>query len=82
MFFFKKINLKKATQASDIRAKIFTQNADIFVDYIHMFFNECIDQGNVPFVPNYASIMPVFNKAYRVSVDNLKNYRVSIMWIS
>ena len=44
-----------------------------------MFFNECIDQGNVPFVPKHASIMPVFNKAYRASVDNLKNYRLRIL---
>ena len=44
-----------------------------------MFFNECIDQGNVPFVPKHASIMPAFNKAYRASVDNLKNYCESIL---
>ena len=49
------------------------------MDYVCLFFNECIDQGNVPFVPKHVSIMPVFNKAYRASVDNLKNYRVSIL---
>ena len=44
-----------------------------------MFFNECIDQDNVPFVQKNASIMPVFNKAYRTSVDNFKNYHVIII---
>ena len=44
-----------------------------------MFFNECIDQGNVPFLPKHVSIMPVCNKAYRTSVDNLKNYRETIL---
>ena len=33
------LGLKKVTQASDISPKIFEQNADIFVDYIYMFFN-------------------------------------------
>ena len=32
-----------------------------------------IDHNNVPFVPKYASIMPLFNKDHRGSVDNLKN---------
>ena len=49
------------------------------MDYICMFFNECIDQGNFPFVPKHASTMPVFNEAYRDSVDNVKNFRVSIL---
>ena len=40
--------------------------------YPDMFFNECIDQDNVSFVQKNASIMPVFNKAYRTSVDNFK----------
>ena len=70
-------SLKKATQASDIPAKIFEQNADIFVDYICMFFKKCIDQGNFPFVSKHASIMLVFNESYRGSVENLKNYSVS-----
>ena len=37
-----------------------------------MFLNKCINHGNFPFVLKYANIMPVFNKDYRGSVDNLK----------
>ena len=37
-----------------------------------MFFNKCINHGNSPFVLKHANIMPVFNKGYRGSVDNLK----------
>ena len=76
MFFLKKC-LKKATQASDIPAKIFKENTDIFMDYSFMFFKKCIDQGNLPFVPKHASIMLVFNESCRGSVDNLKNSCVS-----
>ena len=32
-----------------------------------------IDHNNVPFVPKHASIMPLFNKDHRGSVDNLEN---------
>ena len=42
-----------------------------------MFF--CMLYLHVPFIPKHANIMPVFNKAYRVSVDNLKKYRVNII---
>ena len=77
--FFKKRCLKKATQASDIPAKIFKQNTDIFVDYICMLFKKWVDQGNFPFVQKHASIMLVFNESRRGSVDNLKNYCV-ITW--
>ena len=38
-----------------------------------------IDHNNVPFVPKHASIMPLFNKGHSGSVDNLKNYCVSIL---
>ena len=44
-----------------------------------MHFNKCIHHGNVPFVPKHASIMPLFNKGYRGSVENLENYCVRIL---
>ena len=37
-----------------------------------MFFNKCINHGNFPFVLKLANIIPVLNKDYRGSVDNLK----------
>ena len=44
-----------------------------------MFFNKCIDQGNTPHVSKLASITPVFSKGSIDSVDNLKNFCVSIL---
>ena len=41
--------------------------------------NLLIKVTNFPFVPNHASITPVFNKGYRGSVANLKNYCASIL---
>ena len=38
-----------------------------------------IDHNNVLFVPKHASIMPLFNKGHRGSVDNLKNYCVGML---
>ena len=50
-------------QASDIPAKVFKQNNDIFVNYICTFFKKCIDQGNFLFVPKHDKIMLVFNES-------------------
>ena len=44
-----------------------------------MYFNKCIHHDNVLFLPKNASIMPLFNKGYRGSVEKMKNYCVSIL---
>ena len=60
----------KAAWASEISAKIFKQKADILVDYICIFFHECIDQGNILFALKHANSTPVCKKGYRDSKGN------------
>ena len=66
----KKLILRKAAQASGIPKKMLQWNADIFWDYICMFFNECMDQCNFPFVKKHENITLVFKEGYKGSKDN------------
>ena len=60
---------------------LFLYDRDIVIELT----NVLIKVTNVSFVSKHASIMPVFNKGYRGSVDcrdsvdNLKSYCVSIL---
>ena len=62
----------KATQYSDLLAKILKENSDIFGKYICDFFNECLDKGTFPSILKHANITPVFKKGYKGSKNNYR----------
>ena len=66
----RKLDLRKATQNTDIPVRILRQNSDIFGNYICDFFNECVDKGVFPSILKNANITPVFKEGFRGSKDN------------
>ena len=61
----RKLDPRKATQNTDIPARILKQNPDIFGNYICDFFNECVDKGVFPSILKNANITPVFKKGFK-----------------
>ena len=53
------LGLKKVTQASDISPEIFEQNADIFVDYIYMFFNSFMIEVSITRKPFHSFVTQI-----------------------
>ena len=68
----RKLDLRKATQNTDIPVRILKQNSDIFGNYICDFFNEYVDKGVFPSVLKNAKITPFFKKGFRGSKDNYR----------
>ena len=48
----KNLQINKATQDSDIPAKLIKSNSDLFVDFIFTNLNDSIAQSTFPFLPN------------------------------
>ena len=73
----KTLNVKKASQKSDIPTKIVKLNADIFGNFICKNFNYCLKKGEFPCVLKHADVIPVHKK--EIKSDKV-NYRpVSIL---
>ena len=60
----------KATQESDIRAKIIKENGEYFAEIICKYFNESLDKGILLNCLKLAKITPVFKKGGRTSKNN------------
>ena len=58
----KTLNVKKASQKSDIPTKIVKLNADFFGNFLHKNFNYCLKKGEFPYVLKHADVMPVHTK--------------------
>ena len=56
---FKRLKARKATQITDIPAKILKENADIFSAYICDFLNETIQSGKFPAILKNGDITAV-----------------------
>ena len=67
----RKLDLRKATQNTDIPVRILKQNSDIFRNYICDFFNECDDKG-FTFILINVNITRVFKKGFRGSKDKYR----------
>ena len=73
----KTLNVKKASQKSDIPTKIVKLNADFFGNFICKNFNYCLKKGEFPCVLKHADVIPVHKK--EIKSDKV-NYRpVSIL---
>ena len=73
----KTLNVKKASQKSDIPTKIVKLKADIFGNFICKKLNYCLKKGEFPCVLKYADVIPVHKK--EIKSDEI-NYRpVSIL---
>ena len=68
----KTLNVKKASQKSDIPTKIVKLNADFFGNFICKNFNYCLKKGEFPFFLTHADVAPVHKKA--IKSDEV-NYR-------
>jgi hypothetical protein len=76
----KNLNVKKATGADNIPAKILVMNSDILAPQFTRLFNTCVDTGSFPDEAKYAQVTPIFKKENPLHV---KNYRpVSILTAS
>ena len=62
----KKLSAWKATQYTDLPAKIPQENSDIFENYICGFFNDCVDSGDFPSVLKIANINQFFKKGIEI----------------
>ena len=73
----KLLDIKKASQDTDIPTKIIKQNADIVADFIYQNFNNAIACSVFPVNLKNANISPVHKKESR---ENEANYRpISIL---
>ena len=73
----KNLNINKATQSTDIPAKIIKKNSDISGDFIFSNFNCCINTSSSPSLLKRADITPVHKKD---SKSEKNNYRpISIL---
>ena len=73
----KTLNVKKASQKSDIPTKIVKLNADIFGNFLCKNFNYCLKKGEFPCVLKHADVILVHKK--EIKSDKV-NYRpVSIL---
>ena len=71
------LNVKKASQKSDIPTKIAKLNADFFENFIGKNFNYCLKKGEFPCVLKHADVIPVHKKETK---SDKVNYRpVSIL---
>ena len=67
-----KLKHKKATQDSDIPVKVLKESADIFAEFLYIFFNEAIVSSKFPSSLKQCNITPVFRKGSR---NQKENYR-------
>ena len=58
----KTLNVKKASQKSDIPTKIVKLNADIFGNFICKNFNYCLKKVEFPCFLKHADVIPVYKK--------------------
>ena len=58
----KTLNVKKASQKSDIATKIVKLNANTFRNFTCKNFNYCLKKGEFPCVLKYADVIPVHKK--------------------
>ena len=66
----KNLNSAKTTQEHDITIEILMENVDLFADFLHPAFNECVETGKFPSCLKQADITPVFKKGSTNSKDN------------
>jgi hypothetical protein len=57
-------------QDTDIPSKIIKENIDIFSDFFHESFNECIKSSNFPTNLKNANIIPIFKKGTKNLKEN------------
>ena len=57
-----KLNVKKASQSSDIPIKVFKKNSDIFSNFLCNSFNNSIKMSEFPEVLKHADITPFIQK--------------------
>ena len=73
----KTLNVRKASQKSDIPTKIIKLNADFFGNFIYKSFSYCLKKGEFSCVLKHADVIPVHKKETK---SDKANYRpVSIL---
>ena len=68
----KNLNSAKSTQEYDIPKETLKENPDLFADFRHPAFNECVETGKFSSCLYQADIKPVFKKSLGNSKDNYR----------
>ena len=66
------LDTAKASQQSDISAKILKQNSDCFAEYFYENINQCISKSIFPSDLKLADVTPVYKKKSKNSKDNYR----------
>ena len=70
------LDIKKATQESDISSRIINENSELFGEYLLFSFNDAIDKSYFPTALKQAYITPVFKTGERYSKDNYRHISI------
>ena len=66
------LDISKSSQGTDIPTKILKENIDIFTDFFHPSFNECIETSVFPGCLKNANVTPIFKKGSKTLKDNYR----------
>ena len=68
----KRLDIKKATQESDIPTKVIKQFRNLFIDFLHKNINSCLTEGTFPNDFKKAVVHPVHKKECKTLKSNYR----------
>ena len=68
----KRLDIKKATQESDIPIKVIKQFPNFFIDFLHKNINSCLTEGTLPNDFNKVVVLPIHKKECKTEKSNYR----------
>ena len=68
----KRLDIKKATQESDIPTKVIKQFPNLFIDFLHKNINSCLTEGTFPNDFKKAVVHPIHKKECKTEKSNYR----------
>ena len=68
----KRLDIKKATQDSDIPTKVIKQFPNLFIDFLHKNINSCLTEGTFPNDFKKAVVHPIHKKECKTEKSNYR----------
>ena len=68
----KRLDIKKATQESDIPTKVIKQFPNLFIDFLHKNINSCLTEGTFPNDFKKALVHPIHKKECKTEKSNYR----------
>ena len=72
----KRLDIKKATQVSDIPTKVIKQLANLFIDFLHKNINSCLNEGTFPNDFKKTVVHPIHKKECKTEKSNYRSISI------